>query len=377
MRPESWLRVAGLGTWVVSSLPTLGGIAQGQMAWAQAGPWLAAFAAFGVAFALTSWAPWASRAASLVLLTAQAAAGLAMVAVSGDTLCAALLVVVAGQTPWLFGTVGIAIWIAAQTTLLTVFLKNFHGAVPALSVLAVSAAFGGFQTFAAATSLLARRDRAAREELAHTNAELQATRARVVESSRAEERLRISRDLHDTMGHHLTALSLQLDVASRLADGRAAEHVHQAHAIARLLLADVRDVVSQLRDSSAMDAADAIRSLLLAAGDLRVHLDMPPSLGPLDDDRTHAIVRCVQEVMTNAVRHAGARNLWITLAERADGIHVHARDDGRGAGAFAWGNGLCGMRERFEALAGRVDVQTSAGGGFEVRGVMPRQPASS
>jgi signal transduction histidine kinase len=109
-----------------------------------------------------------------------------------------------------------------------------------------------------------------------------------------------------------------------------------------------------------------------AAGDLQVHLDIPPSLGALDSDRAHAIVRCVQEVMTNAVRHAGARNLWIAVSDGTDGIRVRARDDGRGAGAFAWGNGLRGMRERFEALAGRVDVETRAGGGFEVRGVMPR-----
>ena len=313
--------------------------------------------------------PWKTRAAPVILLAVQAVAALAMVGLAGDTLCAALLVVVASQTPSYFRTAGAAAWTAAQTALLAMVFGRFYGPVPTI---AVTAAFGGFQLFALATALLADRERAARQELARTNAELHATRALVIESSRASERLRISRDLHDTLGHHLTALSLQLDVASRLADGRAAEHILQAHAIARLLLADVRDVVSQLRDSSVVDVGDAIRRLVPAAGTLDVHLDVPQSLGALENERAEAIVRCIQEVMTNAVRHGHARNLWITIADGPEGLGVHARDDGQGAGVLRWGNGLRGMRERFEALAGRVDVETRAGGGFEVHGVMPR-----
>jgi signal transduction histidine kinase len=372
MKPESWLTVAGLATWIVSSLATLSDIAQGELPWPQSAAWLAAFAAFGIAFSLVCWAPWKARAFRIGLLTVQAVAALAMVGLSGDTLGAAMLVMVASQTASHFDTSGAVAWTAVQTLLLGIVLALFYGVVPTL---AVTAAFGGFQIFALATMLLADRERTAREKLSLANAELHATRALVVESSRASERLRISRDLHDTMGHHLTALSLQLDVASRLADGRAAEHVQQAHAIARLLLADVRDVVSQLRDAGPVDVADAIRRLASPGGDLNVHLEVPQTLGALEHDRAHAIVRCVQEVMTNAVRHAGARNLWITIADGPDGVRVHARDDGRGAGAFAWGNGLRGMRERFEALAGRVDVETRAGGGFEVHGVMPRSRA--
>src|SRR5204863_1503702 len=100
---------------------------------------------------------------------------------------------------------------------------------------------------------------------ARANAELHATRALLVEDSRVAERLRISRDLHDTLGHHLTALSLQLEVASRLASGPAAERVTEAHAITRLLLGDVRDVVSRLRESSHFDVAAAIRTLAAPA----------------------------------------------------------------------------------------------------------------
>jgi signal transduction histidine kinase len=376
VRPESSLKIAGLGTWIVSSLVTLTAIARAEMPWIQAGPWLAAFGVFGVAFGLICWLPRQTRTASLTLLALQAMAALAMVGLAQDTLCAAMLVVVAGQTPEYFGTRGVGAWILVQTVLLALVLARVVDGVSLLEVSAVAAAFGGFQVFAVATAMLADRERAAREELARANAELHATRALVAESSRAAERLRISRDLHDTLGHHLTALSLQLDVASRLADARAAGYIHQAHAIARLLLADVRDVVSRMRDSSSIDTADAIRRLVPAGGSLDVHLDIPATLGELEPERAQAIVRWVQEVTTNAQRHAQARNLWIAVTDGPDDVRVHARDDGRGAGAVAWGNGLRGMRERFEALAGRLDVETRAGGGFEVRGVMPRSRAS-
>lgn len=368
VQPETWLRVAGLGTWAVSSLLAGADLLQGQMSWGQGLLWLAAFAAFGVAYGLACWARWQARWVPVALMAAQTASALALVWLGRDTLSGALLVVVAGQLGSCVPARAAALWIGVQTTLLAVVIGRTYGVV---STVAVAAAFGGFQAFAVAMAFLAARERKGREALASANADLRAARALVAESSRAAERLRISRDLHDTLGHHLTALSLQLDVASRLTVGQAASHVHQAHAIARLLLADVRDAVSRLRDTSTMDAAAAIRRLLPTDGALSVHLDAPSTLAGLDDDRAQVLVRCVQEVMTNVHRHARAANLWITIADGPDGVRVLARDDGQGTPSLTWGNGLRGMRERFEALAGRLDVRTHAGGGFEVQGVMP------
>jgi signal transduction histidine kinase len=84
----------------------------------------------------------------------------------------------------------------------------------------------------------------------------------------------------------------------------------------------------------------------------------------------------VQEIITNTARHAAAQNLWITIVQRPDGIDLHARDDGRGSPDVRWGNGLRGMRERFEEYAGRIEFQSIAGQGFEVRGFMPRPEAA-
>ncbi len=72
----------------------------------------------------------------------------------------------------------------------------------------------------------------------------------LTESSRIAERMRISRELHDLVGHHLTALSLNLEVANHLVGGAAQEHVRQAQTVARLLLTDVREAVSQLREDA-------------------------------------------------------------------------------------------------------------------------------
>ena len=166
MKPESWLPVAGLGTWVVSSSLTLGDIAAGRLAWDVSVPWLVAFGAFGAAFSLICWGPWRTGVMAIALLAVQAASALAMVALARDTLCTAMLVVVASQTPAYFPPSGAAAWTAAQTGLLALVLGRWYELGPAL---AVSAAFGGFQIFALATMLLAERERTARKELSLAN----------------------------------------------------------------------------------------------------------------------------------------------------------------------------------------------------------------
>ena len=85
----------------------------------------------------------------------------------------------------------------------------------------------------------------------------------------------------------------------------------------------------------------------------------------------------MQEIITNTARHAAARHLWIAIEQQADGIAVTAHDDGRGTDVVTWGNGLRGMRERFEEYSGRVEFSSAEGRGFEVRAFMPQaDPAS-
>jgi signal transduction histidine kinase len=304
----------------------------------------------------------------------------------------ALLVIIAAELPYLAPSQDPSSRTATRGTLTPGWIWSILGALVLTNVallyavdqawteaLTFGLSMGGFMLFAAASSFLVRSEASARDQLATANAELLGTRALLAENSRAEERLRISRDLHDTLGHHLTALSLQLDVATRVSEGKAGDHIRQAHAITRLLLADVRDVVSRLREKSQLDVAQAIRSL---AGNgpgkaghyegVAIHLDMPETLGLEDAARAEILLRCVQEIITNTARHAQAQNLWIRLETRPEGIVLHARDDGRGADVIACGNGLTGMRERFEQCAGHVEFSAARGTGFEVHGFLPK-----
>jgi signal transduction histidine kinase len=374
VQPDTWLNVAAFVTWLASGVPAVLAIVAGRLAGVQALAWTSAFATFGVAFALVCYGRRRGVRERRALVLVQAVAGLAMVATAQDGFAAATLVVVAAQLPGLFPPRVAAAWVAVQTSLIVILFWWIGGRVSAFTA---AGAYLGFQIFAMATAGLATRERAAREDLGRANAELIATRSLLAENSRVAERLRISRDLHDTLGHHLTALSLQLEVASRLASGPAADRVHEAHAITRLLLSDVRDVVGRLRETSRFDLAEAVRALAKSAAPLEIDLQIPDAVVIDDPLQAHAILRCVQEIITNTTRHAAARRLWIAIERRADGIAVTARDDGRGANVVTWGNGLRGMRERFEEYSGRVEFSSAEGRGFEVRAFMPWADAAS
>jgi signal transduction histidine kinase len=204
-----------------------------------------------------------------------------------------------------------------------------------------------------------------REAQRRLNSELRATRALLAESTRIAERMRIARELHDVIGHHLTALSLNLEVASHLSNEAASVHVRKAQSTARLLLADVREAVSELRQDDAIDLTQALQSLIDGVPSLHEHLTIPPRFSVEDPRRAQVLLRCVQEIITNTARHAGARNLWLSFTyEEENLLSLCARDDGRGASDITPGNGLAGMRERLAEFGGSVTMESEPGQGF-------------
>ena len=284
-----------------------------------------------------------------------------------------LLMLVSGVIPWLMPVGAGVAWLILQNVPLIPVFENL-GFTPWFAVLQAMM-YVGYSSFTFITGLVARQQAAAREEQRRLNAELRATRALLAESSRMSERLRISRELHDLLGHHLTALSLNLEVAGHLAEGKALEHVRQSHTLAKLLLTDVREAVSEMREERGVDLSSALKVLVEGVPALQVGLDLPETLRIDDPERAQVLLRCAQEIITNTVRHAGATQLSLRLSEDADGLRLEARDNGRGARVASPGNGLRGMRERLSACGGRVDIITAPGEGFALDVRLPLEAA--
>src|SRR5262249_3698370 len=201
----------------------------------------------------------------------------------------------------------------------------------------------------------------------------------LAEQMRYSERMQIARELHDLMGHHLTALNLQLQLGGALlarADPPGAgQALDRAQGVAAQLLADVREAVSQQRSSQRIDLSAALQALVdsLEKGiaNTRVELALDEAARDLGPRAAHALLRCVQEGVTNSVRHAGARRVQVDLRGDGDEIAVSIDDDGRGAPNWhegRSGNGLSGMAERMTELGGQMRVaRTSPGFRIELR----------
>lgn len=202
--------------------------------------------------------------------------------------------------------------------------------------------------------------------------ELQATQYLLSEAAKQGERLHISRELHDQVGHHLTALSLQLEVAINAKPDESRHHVQRARDISRMLLSDIRSTVSDIRSSSRIDLKNAIENLLQPNEGMPVILKIDEDLTITSATIAETLFRCTQESLTNTRKHSNATEVHIDIFQKADQLNLHYRDNGRTTHAIRYGNGLTGMRERIDKVGGTMDISTSASG-FSLTVTIPQQ----
>ncbi len=306
------------------------------------------------------------------MLVLQSGLALLLVSLICSGIEGALLLVVAVQVAAMFPLLFALGWIVAQSLLMG-WIISLHW--PQAVVSSLFLAWLGAQVFAALMSRALADEAEVRSQLTQRNAELRATQQLLADSSRAGERIRIARELHDILGHRLTAVSLNLEVASHLVAGQPGEHIQKAQAGTRQLLGEVRQVVSRLRGDDSLNVTCAIELLVRDIPEPHIHLRVDGDLAIYDPLRAEAILRCVQEVVTNTIKHSAASDLWIEIVRTAEGVEVHAHDNGRGVHDLRLGNGLTGMQERIEPVGGRLQLDSRPADGFRVDAWIPAASA--
>ena len=243
--------------------------------------------------------------------------------------------------------------------------------------------------FVVAFTHFALSERTTRQEVERLAAELQAANqklreyaAQVEELATAKERNRLAREIHDSLGHYLTVINVQLEAARALAESGAAEAqprmlaaLDKAQSLAREGLGDVRRSVAALRapamaERPLPEALEALAEEARTAG-LVTEVLVQGTPRPLPPPTELALYRAAQEALTNIRKHARASRVDVRVEYgRDDRVRLNVRDNGVGgepAAADANGGfGLLGLRERLQLVGGELRVRTAPGEGFAV-----------
>ena len=372
---DGWGGVVGLGVYLLIAMPLVYQQLSGEEP--TRGPflvWALLYVAYFAAM-LGVWhagqTGWRGRPVAFFSLQFTAGAALLLLERNNGGITAILMVFTAAVAAMFLPRRAAVAVVVANTTIIAL-ASVLRGGHP-MDLFLTTFLYGLLQTLLMFTTWGEQREREANDQLAVAHTELRSASAMLAESSQAQERLRIARELHDVLGHKLSALALVLETASHQARPPASDQVTRARDLAKELLTDVRTTVGELR-SRPPELRTALNTLVADLPRPRVHLQVDDAL-EVDEYRITVLTRCAQEIVTNAIRHSDAANLWIDVGATPErGVTLRARDDGRGAPVLKLGHGLTGLRERVEQLGGRVTIDTRDG--FRVQADLPAAEVS-
>ncbi|MDB1089939.1 sensor histidine kinase [Streptomyces sp. ACA25] len=251
-----------------------------------------------------------------------------------------------------------------------------------------------WSALAAAVGEAVRSRRAAVDAIRERAERAERTREEEARRRVAEERMRIARELHDVVAHHIALVNVQAGVAAHVMDSRpdqaqeALAHVREAsrHALSELqttvgLLRGADEPVAPTEPARGLGVLDELVESFTRAG-MTVTVDAPGAGGPLPSTVDLAAYRVIQEGLTNVHKHAGPQARAEVSIARSGGpsdraVEITVRDDGTAPeppGELPGGHGLLGMRERAEALGGTCEAGPAPDGGFRVRVRLPLRP---
>lgn len=224
------------------------------------------------------------------------------------------------------------------------------------------------------------------EEIRRTNADLQNANNQLEEYAKITERMgetkernRLAREIHDTLGHTLTGLSVGIDACIATVEAAPKEaklHLEKLSAVARNGLLDIRRSVNELKPDSLerLSLKAAITKMITdmkSITDMEIFFDCEIKPLKFDEDEESAIYRVIQESLTNAMRHGKASRVRIVMKKQEDQVLLMIRDNGIGCAEIKNGFGTKHIMERIGMLNGTVEFESENGEGF---GVIARIP---
>ena len=354
----------------------------GRGAWISANPGrFAALVVLGILFTaiyhLSNGNAWLDRRASaLAYFAVQIVIGLTILLLAEFGNLWIIILPLSGQTVALGrnGLILLSTLIFALVIAVIAYLDTWENALrnaPSLGILFAFVALFSYTTYRAQRAEVEIRRLAG--SLAQANEQLREYAAQVEELAITRERNRLAREIHDSLGHYLTVVNVQLDAAQLLLDKdveKARTAMTKAQQLAREGLTDVRRSVAALREGAGLEhrpVGEALADLIAesnAAG-IAAELQLLGNVRPLPPQTALTLYRSAQEALTNVRKHARASRVDLRLDfSAADQVTLTVRDNGVGAGDPDSGFGLLGMRERVQLLQGQLTIDTAPGKGF-------------
>jgi signal transduction histidine kinase len=248
-----------------------------------------------------------------------------------------------------------------------------------VDAIAIALIYGTGIVFVVVFTRVAASEREARTALAEANQLLRDHAVQVEELATTKERNRLAREIHDSLGHYLTVVNVQIGAAQAILEldrQRALDHLSNAQALTQEGLAEVRHSVAALRTSpiESRPLPEALAKLTeqWSAAGLRASFVVAGTIRPLTPQANLTLYRAAQEALTNVGKHAHASSVELHLDygdERL--IRLRIKDDGLGSANSEGGFGLLGVRERVQLLNGAVHVRADAGEGFSLEVELP------
>jgi len=248
-----------------------------------------------------------------------------------------------------------------------------------VDAIAIALIYGTGIVFVVVFTRVAASERGARTALAEANQLLRDHAVQVEELATTKERNRLAREIHDSLGHYLTVVNVQIGAAQAILEldrQRALDHLSNAQALTQEGLGEVRRSVAALRASPIesrplLEALAKLTEQWNAAG-LRAKFVVAGATRPLTPQANLTLYRAAQEALTNVGKHAHASNVELHLDYRDERlIRLRVKDDGLGSANSEGGFGLLGVRERVQLLNGAVHVRANAGEGFSLEVELP------